>query len=150
MEDIKSKFASKEIVLVSPDIGGKERVILYAKKIGANFAIFNKIRIQHNFVKTMNFTGNVSGKIAIIIDDIVDTANTICEAAKILTKAGAIKVYAYATHAVLSGSAISNIENSHISEMVVSDSLMFKKSNKIRALSCATLIGKAIKKINLR
>lgn len=140
------------IVVVSPDAGGVERARAYAKRLGASLAIIDKRRTAPNVAEVMHIIGDVEDKVALIVDDMVDTAGTLTHAAKALAENGAKKVCASCTHAVLSGPAIERIKNSHIEEMVVTNSIPLteegKKCEKITVLSVASLLGEAIRRIH--
>ena len=141
-----------DIVVVSPDAGGVERSRAYAKRLGASLAIIDKRRTGPNVAEVMHIIGDVEGKTAIIVDDMVDTAGTLTQAAKALMENGAKSVCASCTHAVLSGPAIERIENSAIEQLVVTNSIPLteegEKCKKIKVLSVATLLGEAIKRIH--
>ncbi|OGT41951.1 MAG: ribose-phosphate pyrophosphokinase, partial [Gallionellales bacterium RIFOXYD2_FULL_52_7] len=132
------------LIVVSPDVGGVVRARALAKQLDADLAIIDKRRPRHNVAKVMNIIGEVSGRTCLIMDDLVDTANTLCEAAKALKEKGAVRVLAYCTHAVLSGPAIERIENSAIDELVVTDTIPLseaaKNCGRIRQLSTAELM----------
>jgi len=152
LDDIMSKN-HEDIVVVSPDVGGVVRARAAAKKLNdADLAIIDKRRPAPNMVKVMNVIGDVEGKTCILIDDMVDTAGTLCQAANILKERGAKKVVAYATHAVLSGNAISNIKNSELDELVTTNTIPLSadaaKCNKIRQLSIAPIMAEVIKRIS--
>jgi ribose-phosphate pyrophosphokinase len=142
----------KDIVMVSPDAGGAERTRSYAKNLGADLAIIDKRRERENECEVMHVIGNVSGKIAIMVDDMVDTAGTLCNGARALMNKGAKEVHACCSHPVLSGSAVEKIEKSEIKTMVVTDSIPLsgeaKKSQKIRTVSVADMFAQAIKRTN--
>ncbi len=143
----------KDVVVVSPDVGGVVRARAAAKRINdADLAIIDKRRPAPNMVKVMNVIGDVEGRTCIIIDDMVDTAGTLCQAAGILKEKGAKKVVAYATHAVLSGSAIDNINNSELDELVTTNTIPLSKDavncSKIRQLSIAPTLAEVIKRIS--
>lgn len=143
----------KDIVVVSPDVGGVVRARAAAKKLNdADLAIIDKRRPAPNMVKVMNVIGDVEGKTCVLIDDMVDTAGTLCQAAGILKEKGAKKVVAYATHAVLSGNAISTIENSELDELITTNTIPLNaetaKCNKIRQLSIAPVMAEVIKRIS--
>lgn len=143
----------EDIVVVSPDVGGVVRARAAAKKLNdADLAIIDKRRPAPNMVKVMNVIGDVEGKTCVLIDDMVDTAGTLCQAAGILKEKGAKKVVAYATHAVLSGNAISTIENSELDELVTTNTIPLNaetaKCNKIRQLSIAPIMAEVIKRIS--
>ena len=141
-----------DLVIVSPDAGGTERARAYAKRLGAGLAIIDKRRDAPNQAKAMNVIGDVKGKTAIVLDDMIDTAGTICAAADVLKENGAKDVIACATHAVLSGPAVERLENSQYSQIVVTNSVPLngksKECSKITALSLASLLGKAIHNIH--
>ncbi|HEY4554016.1 MAG TPA: ribose-phosphate diphosphokinase [Bacillaceae bacterium] len=141
----------EDVVIVSPDHGGVTRARKLADRLKAPIAIIDKRRPRPNVAEVMNIVGNVDGKIAILIDDIIDTAGTITLAANALTESGAKEVYACCTHPVLSGPAIERIENSNIKELVVTNSIDLpeeKKISKIKELSVAPLIGEAIIRVH--
>ena len=139
-------------VVVSPDAGGVERARAYAKRLGASLAIVDKRREKANISEVMNLIGDVKDKVAVLVDDIVDTAGTLTQAAKAIAEAGATSVYAFATHGVLSGPAIERITNSPLTELVVTDTIPLrpeaKACGKIRSLATARLLGEAIKRIH--
>lgn len=141
-----------DLVIVSPDAGGTERARAYAKRLGAGLAIIDKRRDAPNQARAMNVIGDVQGKTAIVLDDMIDTAGTICAAADVLRENGAKDVIACATHAVLSGPAVERLENSQYSQVVVTNSVPLNgKANecsKITSLSLASLLGKAIHNIH--
>ena len=150
--DILSK-GYDDVVVVSPDVGGVVRARAAAKRINdADLAIIDKRRPAPNMVKVMNVIGDVEGRTCIIIDDMVDTAGTLCQAANILKERGATKVVAYATHAVLSGNAIDNINNSELDELVTTNTIPLSKDaancDKIRQLSIAPTMAEVIKRIS--
>lgn len=137
----------KDIVIVSPDHGGVTRARKMANRLKAPIAIIDKRRPRPNVSEVMNIIGNIEGKTAILIDDIIDTAGTITLAANALVENGASEVYACCTHPVLSGPAIERIQNSNIKELVVTNSIVLpeeKKIDKVHELSVAPLIGEAI------
>ncbi len=142
----------QQCVVVSPDAGGVERARAYAKRLGASLAIVDKRREKANVSEVMNLIGDVKGKVAVLVDDIVDTAGTLTQAAKAIADAGATSVYAFATHGVLSGPAIERITNSPLTELVVTDTIPLrpeaKACGKIRSLATARLLGEAIKRIH--
>jgi ribose-phosphate pyrophosphokinase len=152
LEYLKDKFRGEEIVIVSPDAGGVERAREYAKRLNATMAIVDKRRPKPNESEVMNIIGDVKDKIAVIIDDMIDTAGTVCKAASAIMERGAKEVYAVATHPVLSGPAVERLAQSPIKEVVVSDTIPLreeaKRLDKIKVLSVAKLLGEAIRRIH--
>ncbi len=152
LEYLKDKFRGEEIVIVSPDAGGVERAREYAKRLNASMAIVDKRRPRPNESEVMNIIGDVKDKIAVIIDDIIDTAGTICKAASAIMDRGAKEVYAVATHPVLSGPAVERLAQSPIKEVVVSDTIPLREEaqrlDKIKVLSVSKLLGEAIRRIH--
>jgi ribose-phosphate pyrophosphokinase len=152
LEYLKDKFRGEEIVIVSPDAGGVERAREYAKRLNATMAIVDKRRPRPNESEVMNIIGDVKDKIAVIIDDMIDTAGTICKAASAIMDRGAKEVYAVATHPVLSGPAVERLAQSPIKEVVVSDTIPLReeaqKLDKIKVLSVSKLLGEAIRRIH--
>ncbi|MFD1778970.1 MULTISPECIES: ribose-phosphate diphosphokinase [Fredinandcohnia] len=141
----------EDIVIVSPDHGGVTRTRKMADRLKAPIAIIDKRRPRPNVAEVMNIVGNIEGKTAILIDDIIDTAGTITLAANALVENGASEVYACCTHPVLSGPAIERIQNSKIKELVVTNTILLpeeKKISKIKELSVAPLIGEAIVRVH--
>ena len=143
----------KDIVVVSPDVGGVARARAAAKRINdADLAIIDKRRPEPNLVKVMNVIGDVSGRTCVMIDDMVDTAGTLCQAADILKEKGANKIVAYATHAVLSGAAVENITNSSLNELVITNTIPLsaegRTCSKIRQLSIAQTLADVIRRIS--
>ena len=140
------------LIVVSPDVGGVVRARALAKQLDADLAIIDKRRPKPNVAKVMNIIGEVAGRTCIIMDDMVDTANTLCEAANALKEKGAARVLAYCTHAVLSGPAIERIENSAMDELVVTDTIPLSEAarncKRIRQLSTAELLAETIRRIN--
>jgi ribose-phosphate pyrophosphokinase len=140
-----------DIVIVSPDAGGVERARAFAKRLNCSLAIIDKRRTAPNVAEVMNIIGDVEGKAAILVDDMVDTASTLTQGAEAVYKNGARKVYACCTHPVLSGPAISRIEQSVLEELVVTNTIPLSKDGaackKIKALSVASLLAEAIKRI---
>lgn len=153
LEDIRHRF-EKPPVIVSPDAGGTERARAYSKRLRSTLAIVDKRRDAPNVSEVMNIIGDVSGQKALLIDDMVDTAGTLTQAAGELAKRGATEVVAYAVHPVLSGPAVERIEKSVLSELVVTDTIPLSeqasRSRKIRVLSVATLLGEAIRRIHMQ
>lgn len=156
--DIIGNFqTTNPIVIVSPDVGGVGRAREIARDIGdgkLDLAIVEKRRPKENVSEVMNIIGDVSGKICIMIDDIVDTAGTLCKAADALTQAGAISVYAYCTHGVLSGSAMTNIANSSLTQLIITDTIPLtytsenaRAMDKIRVLSAHDIIANTIHRL---
>ncbi len=139
-------------LVISPDIGGVIRARAIAKHLEADLAVIDKRRTRANFSEVMNIIGEVEDRTCIIMDDLVDTAGTLCKAAQALKNKGSASVYAYCTHPILSGEAIKRIENSELDELVVTDTIPLseegKKCNKIRQLSCAALLGETILRIS--
>ncbi|QJR13640.1 ribose-phosphate pyrophosphokinase [Usitatibacter palustris] len=145
------KHGYKNQVVVSPDVGGVVRARAIAKRLESDLAIIDKRRPRPNVATVMNIIGDVNGRTCVIMDDMVDTANTLCEAAKALKEQGAIRVVAYCTHPVLSGPAISRIENSVLDELVVTDTIPLKPEaeacKKIRQISVAGLLAETMRRI---
>ncbi len=141
-----------DLIIVSPDVGGVVRARAAAKYIGADLAIIDKRRPKANVAKVMNIIGEVSGLTCVLMDDMVDTANTLCEAATALKEKGAKKVVAYATHPILSGNAVERIEASELDELVVTNTIPLrddaKTSKKIRQLSAGALLAETIKRVS--
>ncbi|MEW6428394.1 MAG: ribose-phosphate pyrophosphokinase [Thermodesulfobacteriota bacterium] len=142
----------KDIVMVSPDAGGVERTRAFAKRLHADLAIIDKRRERANECQAMNVIGNVAGKIAILLDDMVDTAGTLCSGADMLMQAGARAVHACCSHGVLSGPAIERISNSQIQKLLITNSIPLRgaarECGKIEVLSVAPLLGEAIRRIH--
>jgi ribose-phosphate pyrophosphokinase len=138
--------------VVSPDVGGVVRARAFAKRLDVDLAIIDKRRPRVNVAEVMNIIGDVDGRNCVIMDDMVDTANTLCKAAAALKERGATTVMAYCTHPVLSGGAVQRIEASVLDEMVVIDTIPLnrdaQKSGKIRQLSCAPLLAETISRIS--
>jgi ribose-phosphate pyrophosphokinase len=138
-----------DIMFASPDVGGIKRARSFAKFFDADLAVCDKHRKEANKVDSMRLIGEVDGKDVILVDDLVDTAGTICKAAALLKEKGAKSVRAVCTHGVLSGKAYENIDSSLLEEIVISDTIPLKKeSPKIKVLSVSTLFAKAIRKIH--
>lgn len=143
----------ENLLVVSPDVGGVVRARALAKRLGdADLAIIDKRRPKANVAKVMNIIGDVEGKNCVLVDDLVDTAGTLCNAAKALKEHGALSVSAYCTHPVLSGPAIDNISNSVLDELVVTDTIPLTEAAKacgqIRQLSIATMLAETIRRID--
>jgi len=139
-------------VVVSPDAGGVERARAYSKRMNATMAIIDKRRSAPNVSEVMHVVGDVKGKNAIIVDDIIDTAGTLCNAARAVMDAGAKSVKACASHAVFSGAAIERIDASPLTRVVVTNTIPLseagKASSKIKVLSVGRLLGEAVKRIH--
>ena len=152
LKHIKESFPNNDIIIVSPDAGGVERAREYAKRLNAGIAIVDKRRERPNESAVMNVVGDVKNKVAIIIDDMIDTAGTMCQAADAIMERGAIEVYGMATHPVLSGNAVEKIKKSSLKALFVSDTIPLrdesKELEKIKVLSVANLLGEAIKRIH--
>jgi len=146
------KHDFKNLVVVSPDVGGVVRARALAKRLEADLAIIDKRRPRPNVATVMNIIGEVKGRTCVIMDDMVDTANTLCEGAAALKEKGAEKVLAYCTHPVLSGRAVARLEASVIDELVVTDTIPLREdalaSKKIRQLSVAELMGETMLRIS--
>ncbi len=149
---LKEEFRGKDLVIVSPDAGGVERARAYAKRLEAGLAIIDKRRLRPNESEVMNVVGDVKGKVAIILDDMIDTAGTMCKAAEALEERGAREVHGMATHPVLSGPALERIKKSPMKSVVVTDTIPLReeaqKIKKIKVLSVARLLGEAIRRIH--
>ena len=142
----------ENLIVVSPDIGGVVRARAVAKKLNADLAIIDKRRPAANVAQVMHIIGDVAGRTCLIVDDMVDTAGTLCKAADALKEHGAARVVAYSTHPVLSGPAIKNIENSNLDSLVVTDTLPLseeaKNCGRIRQLSMAKLLAESIRRVS--
>jgi ribose-phosphate pyrophosphokinase len=152
LADIWRYYGDTDLIVVSPDVGGVARARAIAKRLDdADLAIIDKRRPRANEATVMNIIGEVEGKVCVLIDDIVDTAGTLCAAAAALKNHGARKVVAYCTHPVLSGAAIRNLEGSQLDELVVTDTIPLSEPAKacarIRQLSVAELLGETIRRI---
>jgi ribose-phosphate pyrophosphokinase len=152
---LRSKFgpATSEAVIVSPDAGGVERARAFSKRLGAGLAIIDKRRPAANVAEVVNIIGDVKGRDAIIVDDLIDTAGTLCAAAKGLMDHGARAVYGCASHGLLSGPALERITASPLQELIVTDTIParpdVKANSKIKVLSVARLLGEAVKRIHV-
>jgi ribose-phosphate pyrophosphokinase len=146
------KHSYKDLVAVSPDVGGVLRARALAKQLDADLAIIDKRRPKANVATVMNIIGDVEGRTCVIIDDMVDTANTLCAGAVALKEHGAEKVVAYCTHPVLSGPAVERINNSVLDELVVTDTIPLREdaraSKKIRVLTVASLMAETMRRIS--
>ena len=151
-KDILKNYKDKDLVVISPDVGGVVRARGIAKRINGDLAIVDKRRDKANESEVMNIIGDINNRDCIIVDDIVDTAGTLCNAAEALINEGANSVSAYITHGVLSGSAIERLQNSKLKELVITDSIAPTKlildASNIRILNLAPLIAEAIKRIS--
>jgi ribose-phosphate pyrophosphokinase len=147
------KHEYPDLLVVSPDVGGVVRARGLAKHLEADLAIIDKRRPRPNESKVMNIIGEVKGRTCVLMDDLVDTAGTLCEAAGALKKKGASRVLAYCTHAVLSGNAVSRIQDSELDELVVTNTIPLsdeaRASEKIRQLSIAELLAEAVRRVAL-
>jgi len=154
LADIWRNHGTENVIVVSPDVGGVVRARAIAKRLDdADLAIIDKRRPGANVSTVMNIIGDVAGKTCVMVDDIVDTAGTLCAAANALKAQGAVKVVAYCTHAVLSGAAIDNVMNSSLDELVVTDTIPLSEAAKacgrIRQLSVAEVLAETIRRIAL-
>ncbi len=152
LEYLKKRFAGEQIVMVTPDAGGTERARAFAKRLECTLAVIDKRRTGPNVAEVMHLIGDVRDKIAIILDDMIDTAGTLTQAAKALKDNGARAIYACATHGVLSGPAIERINKSDIEEVVLTDTIPLgdrgQDTSKVRVLSVAELLAEAIRRIH--
>ncbi len=141
-----------DLVVVSPDVGGVVRARAIAKQLNADLAIIDKRRPQANQAQVMHIIGEIEGRTCVVVDDMIDTAGTLCKAGEALKDHGAARVVAYATHPILSGPAVDNITNSVLDEVVVTDTIPLadhaRRSGKIRQLSVAGLIAEAIRRVS--
>ena len=140
-----------ELVAVSPDTGGVQRTRVFAKRLNCPLAIIDKRRARHNEAIADHVIGDIQGKVCVMFDDIIDTAGTICEAAKLLMREGAKEVYVCASHPVFSGPALSRLEEAPIKEVIVTNTIPLKNDyipSKIKQLSIAPLLGEAISRIH--
>ncbi len=152
LEDVKKKHCSN-LMIVSPDVGGVVRARAVAKRLNdADMAIIDKRRHGPNKIEVMHLIGDVKDRSCLLVDDIIDTGGTLCQAAQVLKDNGATTVMAHCTHAVLSGKAIENIENSHIDEVVVTDTVPLhaeaQKCKKIRQISLSEMLAQTIRRIS--
>jgi ribose-phosphate pyrophosphokinase len=151
LDDLHGKKGG-DLLVVSPDIGGVVRARALAKQLGCDLAIIDKRRPKANVSEVMHVIGEVEGRRCIIMDDMIDTGGTLCKAAEVLKQRGAKSVMAYCTHPVFSGSAVSRILESHLDEVVVTDTIPLsdeaKASSKIRVLSIAPLLGETLQRIS--
>lgn len=142
----------ENLLVVSPDVGGVVRARAIAKRLDSDLAIIDKRRPKANVAEVMNIIGDVEGRTCVIMDDIVDTANTLCKAASALKERGAVKVLAYCTHPVLSGGAVGRVADSDLDELVVTDTIPLSPEaqgcKRIRQLSCAQLLAETMTRIS--
>lgn len=152
IRDIRKRYADRNPMIVSPDVGGVVRARQLAARLGTRLAIIDKRRDEANQSEVMNIIGEVEGRDCIFVDDIVDTAGTLCNAARALMDAGAQSVSAYVTHGVLSGNAVEKVDNSPLERMIITNSIMatpeVEASGTIEQLSVAPLLGEAIRRIS--
>src|ERR1700743_922390 len=152
VKDIADNLGDKEPMVVSPDVGGVVRARALATRLNTDLAIVDKRREKAGVSEVMNIIGDVEGRACILIDDIVDSGGTLCNAADALLKNGATEVYAYITHGVLSGKAVERISNSKLKSMVVTDSIEatpeMKNCANLRTITIAPLLGEAMRRIN--
>ena len=151
LEDIEQqKF--ENLIVVSPDIGGVVRARAVAKQLGIDLAIIDKRRPRANVAEVMHIIGEIDGRTCLLVDDMVDTAGTLCSAAKALKEQGAKHVIAYATHPVLSGKAVENLNNSVLDELVVTDSIplsdAIKNCTKVRQLTLSRMLAEAMRRLS--
>ncbi|MEG3181593.1 ribose-phosphate pyrophosphokinase [Sphingomonas sp. LT1P40] len=151
-EDIKARFSGKNLMVVSPDVGGVVRARALAKRLdNAPLAIVDKRREKAGESEVMNIIGDVEGRFCILIDDIVDSAGTLCNAAAALKEAGAEEVVAYCTHGVLSGGAVARVDGSALTELIITDSIgnhaVVGEAKHIRHLTIAPLLAEAMRRI---
>jgi ribose-phosphate pyrophosphokinase len=151
LADIWKHYTSDEIIVVSPDVGGVVRARAIAKRLDCELAIIDKRRPRANEATVMNLIGDVDGKICVLVDDMIDTAGTLCSAAGALKDKGAQRVVAYCVHPVLSGPAIDNINASRIDEIVVTDTIPLSHdaldTGRIRQLSVAQMLAETIRRM---
>jgi ribose-phosphate pyrophosphokinase len=150
--DIKERYGDERLMIVSPDVGGVVRARIIAKRLDADLAIIDKRRERAGMSEVMNIIGDVKGRTCIMVDDIVDSAGTLCNAAKALMDAGAQAVSAYTTHGVLSGGAVARVTASPLKELVITDSIQateaVRLAENIRQISTASLLAEAIARIS--
>jgi ribose-phosphate pyrophosphokinase len=151
LADIWQQQGAEDLVVVSPDVGGVVRARAIAKRLDSELAIIDKRRPRANVAMVMNIIGDVEGKSCVMVDDMVDTAGTLCTAAGALKKEGAKRVVAYCVHPVLSGPAIDNINNSELDELVVTDTIPLSEAarncSKIRQLSVSQMLAETIRRM---
>ena len=151
-EDLVSRgFTGTDTVVVSPDVGGVGTAKALADRLSASLAIIAKRRPEPNLVEVIQVIGDLAGKRAVIVDDIVDTGGSVISAAKMIAERGASEIYAYATHGILSGDAVVGLETAPIKEIVLTDTIPIppaKRSSKVRLLSVAPIVAEAIKRVH--
>ncbi len=152
LDAIRAEFRNEELVIVSPDAGGTERARSYSMRLGCPLAIIDKRRPQANLCEVMNIVGDVAGKKAVIVDDMIDTAGTLSKAAQAVIDQGALEVYAAASHGVFSGKAVENITKSPLKKIWVTNTIALSPAaaecGRIHQLSVGRLLGEAIKRIH--
>jgi ribose-phosphate pyrophosphokinase len=152
LNDLQKNHHGEHLLVVSPDVGGVVRARAIAKLLNADLAIIDKRRPSANVAEVMNIIGDVAGRTCVIMDDMVDTANTLCKAAEALKVNGAKSVLAYCTHPILSGGAVKRVSDSVLDELVVTDTIPLSSeaqlSRKIRQISCADLFAQTMQRIN--
>jgi ribose-phosphate pyrophosphokinase len=152
MEPLKQRISPENAVVVSPDAGGVERARAYSKRLGSSLAIIDKRRPAPNVSEVVNIIGDVKGKDAVIVDDMIDTAGTVCAAAQAIRDKGARSVYAVASHGVLSNPAVERISASPIEELLITDTIPprpeIRACAKIKVFSVAKMVGEAVKRIH--
>ena len=153
LKDIEERYKDKPVIVVSPDVGGVVRARAIARRMNANLAIIDKRREKPGSSEVMNIIGDVSDHHCILVDDIIDSGGTLCNAAQALTDVGAVSVDAYVTHGVLSGAAVTRISNSPLSMLVTTDSIKATEAVRIapniRQISIAPIIGEAIRRVHM-
>jgi ribose-phosphate pyrophosphokinase len=151
VDDIKQQFDGRDLMIISPDVGGVVRARAFAKRLGVDLAIVDKRRERAGVSEVMNIIGDVDGRSCILVDDIVDSGGTLCNAAEALLAKGAVEVSAYVTHGVLSGGAVARVRKSALKTLVITDSILptapMREASNIRVLTMAALIGEAMKRI---
>lgn len=154
LNKLQTAYQGQKITIVSPDAGGVDRARWFASKLGCGLAIIDKRRSAPNEAKVMHLMGDVKGSVALIVDDMIDTAGTLCNTAAAVKENGAVKVIAAATHGVFSGPALSRIHESVLDEVYVTDTIpqteRVANVNKIKILSVSSLLGEAIRRIHLK
>jgi ribose-phosphate pyrophosphokinase len=152
LDHLRERFADENIVMVSPDAGGTERARAFAKRLGCTLAVIDKRRTGPNVAEVMHLIGDVKDKAAIILDDMIDTAGTLTQAAKALKEHGAKSIFACATHGVLSGPAIDRINDSPIERVLITDTIPLgdkaDRTSKIKVITVADLLAEAIRRIH--